>query len=72
MLKQIRAKLSLEDRVDANLDELRKRLKARFNLEDTEVKIFSRNCFEIIFPIIHGMDQLISILDDIIVYLRES
>ncbi len=72
MLKKINLKLSVIDSVKANVNMLKEYLKEKFNLNEIEFKIFSENHFEITFPLTYGMDYIIAILDNIIVYLRDS
>ncbi len=72
MLKKMNLKLFFKDEVESSLDLLKKYLKEKFNFNESGIKIFSKNSFEIIFPLTHRLDEIIIMLDKIIVYLRDS
>ncbi|MEM2109629.1 MAG: hypothetical protein QW327_03990 [Candidatus Odinarchaeota archaeon] len=73
MLKEVKLKLVLKEEVRSlDLKQFQESLKdAVKSVDGNNIKVFSNNNLEIIFQLTHEINQAVTVLDDLIVYLRE-
>ena len=73
-MKAVKLKLILKEEArDFNVKKFQKNLKDTVKIvADNNIKVFFNNNLEIVFQLTHEINLAVAVLDNLIVYLRES